>query len=406
VALRWTHGWGRMSPGARTLAACVVVIVLAAGSRSSLAAFLRPIEADLGIDRSVLSTAGALTVLTYGVAQPVVGALAARLGPRNVMLGGVILTALGGFGVSTATQPWQLLVFAGVVPGLAFAGASSVPAAVLLAGWFVARLGFATGVVSAAIPAGQSIFVPVSTALIPALGWRQTYILLGILVAAIGIPVLLALARDPPVLRASKTDSAGLRPRAGLDVWLLGVGYFACGFSDQFVSLHFVALASDSGVDPLLGAGLLSLLLVIGMLGSVASGPFADRTPPKHLLAVLYLTRAATVPLLLLAGPGAGLLALGAFALLFGPTYIANQAPGARLVRDRYGVRAVGVLMGSVGLAHQVGGALSVSAGGFSVAEFGSYAPAVALVALVALVGGLAQLWIPSARGAEKVPAS
>jgi hypothetical protein len=33
------------------------------------------------------------------------------------MLGGVILTALGGFGVATATQPWQLYVTAGILPG-------------------------------------------------------------------------------------------------------------------------------------------------------------------------------------------------------------------------------------------------------------------------------------------------
>src|SRR5262250_2199940 len=124
----------------RTLAACVITIVLAAGSRTSLAAFLRPIESDLGLDRSVLSTAGALTVLTYGLAQPLVGTLATRFGPRTVMLGGVVLTVLGGLGVANASQPWQLYLFAGVVPGLAFGAASTVPATVMLAGWFVARL--------------------------------------------------------------------------------------------------------------------------------------------------------------------------------------------------------------------------------------------------------------------------
>src|SRR5205823_2712716 len=191
----------------------------------------------------------------------------------------------------------------------------------------------------------------------------------------------------------------------GLDIWLVGIGYFACGFSDQFISIHFVALASDTGVDPLLAAGLLSLLLVIGMLGSVASGPLADRLQPGHLLAGLYLTRAAAFPLLLLAGPGAGLWALVAFALLFGPTYIANQAPGARLVRDRYGLRAVGPMMGGVGLAHQVGGAIGVGVGGFSVSDLGGYAPAIGLATLVVLVGGLSQLWIPRRRAEHLLPA-
>jgi MFS family permease len=148
---------GEPSGAWRALGACVITIVLAAGSRTSLAAFLRPIEADLHLDRGVLSTAGALTVLTYGLAQPLVGALASRFGPRNVMV------------------------------------------------------------------------------------------------------------------------------------------------------------------------------------GSVVSGPLADRMPPGYLRGGLYLIRAVSFPLLLLTGPDVAIWALGVFALLFGPTYIANQAPGARLVRDRYG---------------------------------------------------------------------
>jgi sugar phosphate permease len=373
----------------------VITIVLASGSRTSLAAFLRPIEADLGLDRTVLSNAGALTVLTYGLAQPLVGTLAARLGARRVMIGATLLTALNGVGMANATEPWQLYLFAGVVPGLTFAGASSVPAAVLLAGWFSARLGLATGIMSSAIPAGQSIFVPLGTALLPGLGWRTTYLLLALAVAVIAVPILTLVVRDPSVSSGVAGPRGQRFPRPGWDIWLVGVGYFGCGFSDQFVSLHLVALASDNGLDPLLGAGLTSLLLVIGIVGSIGSGPFADRVSANLMLAALYLIRAVSLPLLFLAGPGAGVLALGVFAVLFGVTYIANQAPGARLVHDRYGVSAVGPLMGSVGLAHQVGGALGVGMGGLSVAQTGSYHLAVGVVSVVVLVGGLAQVLIP-----------
>jgi len=45
--------------------------------------------------------------------------------------------------------------------------------------------------------------------------------------------------------------------------------------------------------------------------------------------------------------------------------------------------------MGSVGLAHQVGGALGVGVGGLSVARTGSYDAAVGVVLVVVLVGGL-----------------
>jgi predicted MFS family arabinose efflux permease len=59
--------------------------------------------------------------------------------------------------------------------------------------------------------------------------------------------------------------------------------------------------------------------------------------------------------------------------------------------------------MGGVGLAHQVGGAIGVAAGGFSVSEFGGYGPSVVLATTVVLIGGLAQLWIPRADRAENL---
>jgi hypothetical protein len=45
-----------------------------------------------------------------------------------------------------------------------------------------------------------------------------------------------------------------------------------------------------------------------------------------------------------------------------------------------------------------------VSADGFSVAQFGSYAPSVVLVAVVVGLGGLVQLWIPAPPTDDKLP--
>ena len=239
--------------------------------------------------------------------------------------------------------------------------------------------------------------MPLAAALIPVFGWRQTYAGLGLLLAVVALPVLAWLAREP-----KGAHDLSVRPRAATPHrtghLAGGRGFFACGFTDQFVALHLVALATDAGLPALLAAGSLSLLLLFGIAGSVASGPLADTRPPKHILAGLYLTRAACLPLLLTVGPRLGLAPLALFAAVFGVTYIGNQAAGARPIRDRYGVAAVGMLMGSVGLAHQIGGALGIALGGLSVTLAGGYGPAVVLCALVALAGGLAQTFIPPAR--------
>lgn len=378
----------------RALAACVVTIVLAAGTRASFGAFIQPIEADLGLDRLTLSIAGALTALCYGLSLPTVGRLATRFGSRPVMMVSVGLMAGAGLGAAGASEAWHLFLFVGLLPGVGFGGASNVPATVLLARWFNRRIGLAIGVMSSALPAGQGLFVPFAAALIPLLGWRSTYLLLGLLLAAGALPVLWALAREPSAAPRLAPTGQAARVKVGPDVWLLGLGYFGCGFTDQFVTLHLVALAAEAGLEPLVGAAFLSLMLTAGVVGSVLSGPLADARAPYLILSGLYVTRAATLPLLLLVGPGPPLLLLGAFALTFGLTYISNQAPGTRLLRDRYGAGAVGPLTGTVGLAHQVGGAVGIATGGASVALAGSYGPAVLVAAGLALVGGLLQLFI------------
>src|SRR5205823_410517 len=150
------------------------------------------------------------------------------------------------------SQVWQIFLFAGLLPGLGFAGASNVPATALLAQWFERRLGLATGIMSSAIPAGQSLFVPLAALLIPLLGWRTTYVGLGLLLAVVALPVLAVLAREPRRPTAPPASRAEAPASAGTDVWLVGGGYFACGFTDQFVALHLVVLATDAGIDPLL----------------------------------------------------------------------------------------------------------------------------------------------------------
>ena len=177
-ALRWGE-----APGAWwALLACTATVVLGAGTRSSFGAFLRPIEEDLDVDRWTTSLAGTFMQVGYGLSLPLLGYLAARFGTRSVMIFGTVLMAGGGVGMAAVQEPLGLYLFGGLLPGLGFAAASHIVAAVLLARWFKARLGLATGIMSSAVPGGQAIFVPFAVALIPLLGWRSTYLLLSLLI--------------------------------------------------------------------------------------------------------------------------------------------------------------------------------------------------------------------------------
>jgi len=60
-----------------------VIISLCMGLRQSLGLFMRPMAIDAGVSAAAFGFAIALQNIVWGVAQPFVGALADRHGPRS-----------------------------------------------------------------------------------------------------------------------------------------------------------------------------------------------------------------------------------------------------------------------------------------------------------------------------------
>lgn len=92
------------------LVAAALAVLLASGSRFSLAAFVRPIEDDLGVSRAFLSGAAAVTLVAYGLGQPLVARLALAIHPATVFTGGLALMAVGAVLAATVREPAVLYV--------------------------------------------------------------------------------------------------------------------------------------------------------------------------------------------------------------------------------------------------------------------------------------------------------
>jgi MFS family permease len=77
-----------------TLAAAGILMVTM-GTRQSLGLFIAPIDASTGLGIATISLALAIGQFTWGAIQPVAGAFADRYGPRAVLIGGLVILALG-----------------------------------------------------------------------------------------------------------------------------------------------------------------------------------------------------------------------------------------------------------------------------------------------------------------------
>ena len=142
-------------------------------------------------------------------------------------------------------------------------------------------------------------------------------------------------------------------------------------------------------------AGLLALVGVFDIVGTIASGWLTDRVDSRLLLGWYYALRGMS--LLVLPGLMAATAhpSLLVFIVFYGLDWVATVPPTVALCREAFGVQRAGVVFGWVFAAHMIGaGAAAAFAG--SVREVtGSYTPAWFAAGGLCLLAAMASLMVP-----------
>ncbi len=393
-----------------------LVLLAAAGFRSTVGVFVVPLEDEFGWGRDQVAGAIALNLIFYGLAAPFAAAFVERVGVRRVMIAG--LAAVGGGAALTVlmTSLWQLDVIWGLVIGTA-TGAVSIPlSAIVATRWFDARRGLVTGLLTASFATGNLIFLPLLAWITDTHGWRWAAGVVAIAAAAI-IPIVLTFMRErpedvgllpygadraptPPVPAGNPfmTPFRVLREAVGVrDFWLLAGTFFVCGWTTNgAVQSHFIPAAHDHAIPEVTAASLLAVIGVFDIIGSTASGWLTDRTDPRRLLFVYYSLRGTSLAALPFLLDGMNL-PLVAFAVIYGLDWVATVPPTIALTHEAFGRERAAVVFGWVFCAHMLGGAMAAWLAGAFREAFGDYLIAFTGAGALALVAGFAALGI--ARG-------
>ena len=402
------------------LVAAVTFLVLLASAafRSSLGVLLVPIEDELGWTRTDTSFAVSLNLVVYGVAAPFAAALLERVGVRRTAVWALVLIALGCLGTTAMTAPWQLSVLWGVVIGVATGSVALVFGAIVANRWFVARRGLVVGILGAAWATGQLVFLPLLAAVVDAFGWRAASVTIALLCAVL-LPLVVAVLRDrpedvgllpyggvaddpaadaPPSARAAVVHAVTvLREALWTRSFLLLAGtFFICGWTTNgIISSHFVPAAHDHGMHATTAAGLLAVVGVFDIAGTIGSGWLTDRVDPRLLLSVYYALRGVAllaVPALL--GPHVDPPLLVVVAL-FGLDWVATVPPTVMLCRTAFGPERAGIVFGWVFAAHMIGAGVAAAASGALRTASGDYTSAWLLAGALAVAAAGASLLLP-----------
>ncbi|WP_424184487.1 MFS transporter [Actinokineospora sp. G85] len=375
-----------------------VALVGAAGFRAAPSVLITPLHDEFGWSTSTISAAVSINLLLYGLISPFAAALMEKLGMRRVVSGALLLVAAGSGLTVFMTESWQLLLLWGVCVGVGTGSMALTFVATVTSRWFVKHQGLVSGVLTAAGAAGQLVFLPVVAWLAEDGGWRQASLTVSFAALAV-VPLVLLALRDRPedvgttAYGATGTEQApppavnpGRAATRAVTVlrqavrnrtfWLLAGGFAICGASTNgLIGTHFVPAAHDHGMPVTTAAGLLALVGLFDVAGTIASGWLTDKVDPRWLLGAYYSLRGLSLVVLPSLFAATTEPPMWAFIVFYGLDWVATVPPTVALTREVFGADGP-IVFGWVFASHQVGAALAAVGAGLIRDHHGGYDPA------------------------------
>lgn len=353
-----------------------------------------PLEDEFGWSRGLLSSAVGVNLVLFGLTAPFAAALMDRFGIRQVITCALVLISAGSGLTVFMTASWQLVLFWGVLVGLGTGSMALAFAATVANRWFVKRRGLVMGVLTAGSATGQLIFLPVLAWVAERSGWRTAALIISI-AALLVVPLVILFLRDYPVDRgvhaygvvseepmvrppaqrgaAKRAVSALVEAAKTRTFWALTVGFAICGATTNgLIGTHFIPSAHDHGMAETTAAGLLAVVGIFDIAGTIASGYLTDRVNPRVLLAIYYGFRGVGLMLLPLLLSDAVHPSIVVFVVVYGLDWVATVPPTAALCREAFGDNGT-IVFGWVFAAHQIGAAFASVAAGFVRDATGQY---------------------------------
>jgi MFS family permease len=302
----------------------LAILSVTYGSTLLIVVGLRPMELDLGVPRSVLALAGALTWVGTGLGGVIMGWLSDRFGIRSSVLIGTVMIACG-LALSSTGHVWALYVGHGVLIGFLGMGAIYPPLVIYVSRWFDRRRGTAIALISSGQYIAGVVWPTAFERLIAGLGWRITYLgYAGIVLVGVLPIAVLFLRSAPGALGIGGRRAEGRRPRAAASpVRVLGLrpnavqaiicaASFCCCVPMAMPQAHLVAFCGDIGIGATTGAMMLSVLLGCAFIARQFWGAFADRYGGLRTVLTGSAFQAVSIGGFLLTQNEAGLFAVAA----------------------------------------------------------------------------------------------
>jgi MFS transporter, OFA family, oxalate/formate antiporter len=390
------------------VAAATLIMTVAFGTFYSYTVFFDSFLNEFHWSHAVTSGAFSISNLVIGFFGIMFGRVSDRLGPRKICVLSGIFLGSGYLLMSQINAAWQIYLLYGL---LMAAGIGGLWPSLLstLAKWFKAKRGTVTGIATAGIGVGTMIFPPVLSNFVINYNWRNTYLIIGLL--CLGVMISMALLVRPEPRREEMVEAGLAAPGktasadnpdytigqalATRQFWLIVAIYVLFGVSQFSVMVHIVPFANEEGISTVASAGAVSIIGIGSIFSRVMTGVAADRIRVKRLLFLLALILLVAFIWMNFAHQAWSLYVFG---LIFGISYGGSSTITALLAAELFGLRSLGILIGTFGAVVSVGGAIGPIVVGHIFDVTGSYQWAFLVCSISAVVCLVMTLTLPATR--------
>jgi MFS family permease len=367
----------------RRLMIALLAMLMGSSSMFVVAVVLPSVQAEFGVSRADVSLPYTLLMIGFGVGGIYMGKLVDRFGVTVALWLGSIGILIGFVWAGLSTNIYSFAIAHGVFLGLFGISATFAPLVADTSLWWNKRRGIAVAVCASGNYLAGAIWPGFANWGIAEAGWRETYMVMGV-VCSVSLALLAFFLRQrPPVAdqQAAADGSASAAaatattntntnttsqptpyPRSrpfglstGQAQTLLIIAGIACCVAMSMPQVHIVAYCVDLGYGPARGAEMLALMLGFGVISRLVSGVICDRIGGVR---TLILGSALQGVALLLFLPFNGLVSLYVISAIFGLFQGGIVPAYAIIVREHFPIAETGRRVGAVIMATMLGMAL------------------------------------------------
>jgi OFA family oxalate/formate antiporter-like MFS transporter len=362
--------------------AFLIISAIAFGTRLSFGIFFKALASELGSTRAEISSVYSAHMLLCGVFAIVSGWGVDKFSPR-ILIGFMgLFIGLSLILTSQAHSLWQLFVVYSLLLAMGTGGVYGVSMSTIIR-WFHNKRGVAIGLTTSGIGLGTVIMAPFAAYLIAYFGWRTSFLVIGIIAWLFIIPMAMLLRKEPSEMgllpygaesNGGKIGGSNLveggTPPTGFSLshafqtrnfWCIGFSWLLFSLCSFTVFTHIVPHGTDVGIPAMEAATILSLIGVMNIPGRLLMGRISDSVGRKVTASTCALFLAGTIIWLIYSK---NLWMFYLFAVVFGFFFGGFDASTTAMIGDIFGLRSIGIIMGTFSAGWGLGAAMGPFIGG------------------------------------------